>query len=460
MPRKVKRDSKKKVYKSTETKRVNHKKFKKGTIKESLAEYRVKQSSPLERIIDESWDFRKSNTKEYTHCFHSYPAMMIPQVARRLIENYGSKAKILFDPYCGTGTSLVEANLKGINAIGTDINPLARLIAATKTTKIDVQILDLFLRQFSDYFFNLNFQEEEFNQPEIPHIKNIDFWFSKSVQRKLSLLIRFIKEIKDVPIRNFFNVAFSETVRESSFVKPGEFKLVRRKNYNEISEPDVYSKMIQKLSRNRKGLIDFQNSRINGAKTLVLDFNTVDSIPERILPKNSVDLVVTSPPYGDSRTTVAYGQFSRLSNEWLGITNASSIDNSLMGGVRRRHQHQFNSPVLNEAVFKIQKLDKERARDVISFYEDYEKSINNIAHTLKKGAYVCYVVGNRTVKGIKIPTDEITVQLFEKNDFKHCETIVRNIPNKRMPLRNSPSNIIGVTASTMKNEFIVICQKS
>src|SRR5690606_36873408 len=69
---------------------------------------------------DESWDFRKANTKEFTHCFHPYPAMMIPQVARRILDNYGSKSKVLFDPYCGTGTSLVEANIKGLNAIGTD----------------------------------------------------------------------------------------------------------------------------------------------------------------------------------------------------------------------------------------------------------------------------------------------------------------------------------------------------
>jgi hypothetical protein len=47
------------------------------------------------KTIDESWDFRKANTKEFTHCFHPYPAMMIPQVARRIISSYGSKAKNL-----------------------------------------------------------------------------------------------------------------------------------------------------------------------------------------------------------------------------------------------------------------------------------------------------------------------------------------------------------------------------
>ena len=60
-----------------------------------------------EVAIDTSWDFKTANTKDYTHCFHGYPAMMIPQIARRLIGIYGQNAHNLLDPYCGTGTSLV-----------------------------------------------------------------------------------------------------------------------------------------------------------------------------------------------------------------------------------------------------------------------------------------------------------------------------------------------------------------
>ena len=57
------------------------------------------------------WDFRGENTKQYTHCFHIYPAMMIPQIARELISRFGKEGGVLFDPYCGTGTSLVEARI-------------------------------------------------------------------------------------------------------------------------------------------------------------------------------------------------------------------------------------------------------------------------------------------------------------------------------------------------------------
>jgi site-specific DNA-methyltransferase (cytosine-N4-specific) len=423
-------------------------------IKETEAPHKYKT-----KIIDDSWDFRKANTKELTHCFHSYPAMMIPQVARRIIEKYGKEKDVLFDPYCGTGTSLVEANIKNINAIGTDVNPLARLIATAKTTKINFELLNSEIHKFINYSFDLNFKKEKNNYGIIPKIINIDYWFSKNVQEKLGVILKYIENINESQIINFFKVAFSETVRDVSYVKSGEFKMVRSKNIQDKNNIDVFGIMASKLSRNKNGLVEFSETCKNDTKSSIYDFNTVIDIPEKLLEYNSIDLVVTSPPYGDSHTTVAYGQYSRLANEWLGYNSANQIDNMLMGGKKRKFHHEFSSNVLNETISKIQTEDAQRARDVISFYEDYENSIKNVSKVIKKGGFACYVVGNRTVKGIIIPTDEVTAQIFEDYGFIHLETIVRNIPSKRMPYKNSPTNIKGKTSSTMKNEYIVICQK-
>jgi len=65
-------------------------------------------------------------------------------------------------------------------------------------------------------------------------------------------------------------------------------------------------------------------------------------------------------------------------------------------------------------------------------------------------------VGNRRVKGFEIPNDEITREFFERNGFIHLRTIIREIPNKRMPRRNSPTNVAGKTDLTMLYEYIVI----
>ena len=412
----------------------------------------------LRKYDDTTWDFRAANTKNYTHCFHNYPAMMIPQIAERLIINYGENTKLLFDPYCGTGTSLVEANLKGINAIGTDLNPLARLIAKTKTSIIDIQILDLYLKEFNELFFSIQFG---ITKPNIilPKFKNIDFWFSKTVQEKLAIIKQFIDKISIENIQNFFYVAFSETVRESSYTRNSEFKLYRMNEKHRVNfNPDVFAMMTNKLSRNKKGLIEFlkyiEGKRIT---TTIKDFNTVENTGD--IEEQTIDLIVTSPPYGDSRTTVAYGQFSRLTNQWLGIKDANKIDSQLMGGQRIDIQ-KLGIKKVDIIIEKINSIDSKRAQEVFSFYYDYYKSISNVSKTLNKNAYACYVVGNRKVKGITLPTDEITKVFFQENGFEHVKTLIRNIPNKRMPKRNSPTNKVGKTETTINNEYIVIMKKT
>ena len=410
---------------------------------------------------DYSWDFKNSDTKELTHCFHAYPAIMIPQIARRLLQKYGSSAKTLFDPYCGSGTSLVEANVRDINAIGTDLNPLARLIAKTKTTSVDIQTLSLYLKDFNDYSFNFQFNIQKSVSIVIPQFNNINFWFNENAQEKLFLIKKYIDNIKQPKIKNFFLTAFSETVRESSLTKKGEFKLVRiPEEKREQFNPDSFGIMLSKLSRNKAGLLNFIKQKQNGSNSKIYNFNTVNSVPKDIISEESIDIIITSPPYGDSRTTVAYGQYSRLANQWMGIKDASNVDKSLMGGVRYNSNFIFYSKHLQETLEKIDKKDSKRRQEVESFFIDYKNSIDNVSKTLKKKGIVCYVVGNRTVKDINIPTDVITKDFFEENGFKHLETIVRNIPNKRMPSQNSPSNIPGKKSTTMKNEFIVVCEKN
>ncbi len=408
---------------------------------------------------DETWDFREANTKEYTHCFHPYPAMMIPQVTGKIIDKYGEGAKLLFDPYCGSGTSLVEASIRGISSIGTDINPLARLLSKVKTTIIPIDDLDNALKDFNDFIFSIRLGGKKV-EPHIPQFKNIDYWFKKETQVMLAVVKEYIESIESEDIEDFFRVAFSETVREVSLTRNGEFKLYRmtEKQMSKFN-PDVFSIMISKLLRNRDGMKEYVGLRAINASARVYDFNTVIGIPEKILPPESADIVVTSPPYGDSRTTVAYGQFSRLSNQWLFDDYLNMIDKISMGGQPDKNIKRFDFRPLDGVIEKIAAIDKKRVYDVVSFYDDYEKSINNVSKVVKKGGIVAYVVGNRRVKGFEIPTDEVTAEFFSRNGFRHVETIMRAIPNKRMPKKNSPSNVAGVTGTTMNYEYIVVLRK-
>ncbi|MCX6148314.1 MAG: DNA methyltransferase [Candidatus Kapabacteria bacterium] len=408
------------------------------------------------RVADSDWDFLTANTKEYTHCYHIYPAMMIPQIARRLIKDFAPQnTKVLFDPYCGTGTSLIEANLVGYENVGTDLNPLARLISKVKSTNYNYNKIKNAVDSINDNIFSSSING--IDKIQIPNFINIDYWFSKEILNKLGFLQLLINELNE-EIRDFFLVPFSETIREVSYTRNSEFKLYRiEKEKIPFHNPDVFKIFLTKINRNVLGLIEYNNN-VKQTNTKVFDFNTCAGIPQNLFA-NGIDLIVTSPPYGDSRTTVAYGQFSRLANQWLGVEDASGVDNNLMGGKNNVEYQTFELKSANEDLQFIKEIDYKRYNEVKSFLIDYKKSIDNISPLINEGGMICYVVGNRRVKNRQIQLDAITAELFENNGFKHITTIVRSIPNKRMPSRNSPSNVIGDLSATMTKEYIVILKK-
>jgi len=420
------------------------------------------QNSILPPATD--WDFRGADTKRLTHGLHPYPAMMIPQIAARLIGRYGARASMLFDPYCGTGSSLLEANIHGIDAVGTDLNPLARMIARAKTMRLDCQKTDLYLRHINERLFKARMNGDDAPAPPPPALKNIDFWFSKKVQRELAIARAVIDEITDDDVRRFLLVGFGETARECSYTRNGEFKLYRMKAAQmEKFAPDVFGVLMAKLTRNFTAMKAYIAAVKDAGQTQVFDFNTVDGIPADIIAPESVDIVVTSPPYGDSRTTVAYGQFSRMANEWLGFEDAAAVDGKLMGGKTGRAVADDSEPLgcepLDDAVGRVAQQHAARAREIKSFYRDYRRSIAHVASAIKPGGFACYVVGNRKSKGVVLPTDEATRAYFKENGLQRAGDFVRNIPNKRMPAKNSPSNVAGDCDATMTQEFIIVMKK-
>lgn len=416
------------------------------------------------KFVDTSWDFRDAYTKYSNHGLHTYPAMMIPQIARRLIRTYGANSKVLLDPFMGSGTALLEATLhKNFeNAYGVDINPLALLIAKVKTTPIDPKILwDKYyglVKRCDEDKRAVNFKQKTITKPDF---YNISFWFKPQVITDLAMIKDSINRIEDENVRNFFFVAFSETVRSVSNTRNKEYKLYRMeasalKKHN----PDTIEKFRGRARNNIVKMEEYFKEYNKGCSVHIL---TEDTRNKTSIPDEEVDLIVTSPPYGDSRTTVAYGQFSRLALQWLDYDQKKviDIDRVSLGGIPTKDlKHDLGSPTLRETVDKIAEKDGKRAKDVLSFYVDFDKCVQELHRVTKKGAFLCFVVGNRTVKGVQIPTDEIIVELFQaKKDYKHHNTFIRNIPHKRMPKLNSPTNISGNHAVTMNEEWIIILEK-
>jgi len=412
----------------------------------------------FQRQIDYSWDFEKVNTKPHTHGFHTYPAMFIPHVARRLLLTYSKKGDTVCDIFCGSGTALIESRLLGRNAYGVDLNPLAIFLAKTKTTPIDPKILN-------EEYPNLLKKVGEIKNSQIkkPVFNNLDFWFKEKVIIELAKIKKTIQEIPIKNVKNFFMAAFSETVRKVSNTKNGEFKLVRIKGEKlENHSPDVLNVFKKRAELNIKGMGSYYCDVDKKTWTKIV---YGDSSKDNGIKDESVDFIITSPPYGDSRTTVAYGQFSRLSSQWIDMfkdpNEASGVDNELLGGKPTIDlKNSLMSNYLKDSLEKINAKDPKRAKDVLSFYIGLNNCLKKAHQILKPNKYFCLVIGNRLVKQVRIPTDFIIAELAEHIGF-NCENIVvRNIPGKRMPLKNSPTNITGELEETMTRESIVVLRKT
>lgn len=479
----------------------------KSSGKKALTQEDKKLISALSSLPKDYWDFKGNDVKEYTHGIHNYPAMMVCPISRNIIQFVKEirKVETIFDPFMGSGTVLVEGMLAGIsNIYGNDINPLALFLSKVKTTCLDIAQLQQSSRalcnRVEDVYnqfalqidsadeamrcvYNLDltakngwgaeapkylrkYIQENDLKIEIPEFKNIGYWFKPHVILLLSIIKREINKIADKDIRDFVFIALSETVRSVSNRRNGEFKMFRMPaNKVDEFEPDVIKEFIVILNRNIEKMNSFEKACADmGRNSKVSIFhNNAASLED--VPDHSVDLVVTSPPYGDSRTTVAYGEYSRLSLQWLDLDLSEKeimgIDKTLMGGNKYRNGFEVTIPsaTLKKSLERIKDVDLERAGDVYSFYLDLCNSIAAISDKTKPGGYQFWVVGNRTVKGELLFTDQIISEIADEYNLAHIYTIDRNIINKVMPSLNSPTNESGVKSSTMTNEHIVVLKK-
>jgi hypothetical protein len=267
--------------------------------------------------------------------------------------------------------------------------------------------------------------------------------------------------VRPKTIRNFLLVSFSETVRDCSNTRGGEFKLYRiTESRLAVHRPDVFGTFLRKLQRNYDGICSFSEAYRTATAGAEPTVRIIDGDSRRLdaLDDGSIDLVVTSPPYGDSHTTVAYGQFSRLSLKWLGLYDPKAdVDRLSLGGKAPAFDSgSIPSPKLSQSLRALANKHAPRKAEVESFYVDLWLCMKELGRVVRRGGAVCMVVGNRTVKNEKLPTDEILVEMGEGLGFHHERTMIRNIPSKRMPLRNSPTNVSGATSETMHHEYIVV----
>jgi len=124
------------------------------------------------------------NPDRATHLIHSYPAKLLMHIPYFFLNNdiFSKPGAIVLDPFCGSGTVLLESLLAGRNAVGTDTNPLASLISQVKTSPLNIQKLKSYIVQLRDLITT---------KPTLlcPEVVNIDYWFLPHIKQQLLSII-------------------------------------------------------------------------------------------------------------------------------------------------------------------------------------------------------------------------------------------------------------------------------
>lgn len=412
------------------------------------------------RIVNTELSYHGEQLLRGRHRIHPYPAMLHPLLVNHLLHAYAKSGDVVFDPFCGSGVTLLQAAVHGYESVGFDINPIGLLITRAKTTTYLREKLLTEFNDLSNSVLEISHSGLDNLQIDIPSLRNREYWYSAAVVNDLGCIRRALKKHAYI-YRDFFLATFAFICRNQSFTRNGEFKRYRM-NPERIAS--AQNEVFPRFFSHVKEMIDvFLKHDIPRIASRPIFANSENPLP----PDLKYDLVVTSPPYGDSGTTVAYGQYTSFGSEWangldthIGAIDSYKIDRECLGKRGELNPELHNHALLTDTIEQIDYVDTKRARDVLYFFNGYYNAIKNVVANLNDKGRVCFVVGNRTVKSIQIPMDQITASFLDSMGLHFEKIYVREILNKVMPSRNSPTNKAGATSKTMTTEFIVVFRKN
>ena len=260
----------------------------------------------------------RKDPKYVTHGLHAYKGKFYPQLAKGLMNILGTRnGAIVLDPFCGSGTTLLEGYLNGLRTYGCDIHPLAVKIARAKTGILDVDPR-LVLESFSILMGKINERGKLFppKMDELPfHAhEEICHWFPQPVIYKLNWILERIRAASTDAIEDFFEVVLSDILREVSQQDPADLRIRRRKE--PLVDANVLGLFTERLTLHMNRLERFWSVRGYSPyrfwESRVQEGDSTQPFVYRKmgLDAGTVDLVLTSPPYA---TALPYIDTDRLS---------------------------------------------------------------------------------------------------------------------------------------------------
>jgi len=415
-------------------------------------------------------------TDRYTHLIHTYPAKLLMHIPFFFLNNniFSKPGDTVLDPFCGTGTVLLEALLAKRNALGADANPLARLIAGVKTRTYSTTLLTNTLKSLLTPPFS---DGDLFNFPDVV---NIDYWFNKKNKEALLVLYNRINGIAIQEIREFFLVCFSNLVKKVSNADPrvsvpvrlnakryidGSTNFVKvEKRIKELESVDVFNKFESICKENihrfneLKTAYSTQDISVE-AQLISKDARnlTVSLDKNEKLPNESIDLIITSPPYAGAQK---YIRSSSLNLGWLNLANSNELkyyDSLNIGRENYTNATQLlkktNLTACDKLIEQVALINIKRALIVSNYIVEMQSAILESIRVLKKNGYFIMIVGNNKVCDLEFNTQEYLSEFMENNGLQLILKLIDDIKSYGLMTKRNK------TADIISREWVLIFKK-
>ena len=357
-------------------------------------------------------------TARYTHTLHRFPGKFVPQVARELLSLVGATAHSLIgDPFCGSGTSLVEASVTGIPTVGMDLDPLAVVISEAKTTVLSPRQLTEVKRYWDARIGMENTDTLESAVPNLYH------WFKPDTARQLEFIKQKAMRLEDEELRLFSLVVFSSIIRRVSNADDQTQKTYVSGTLKKAppSPSEVFRLAIDRAIRGMSGYAIARNAAVTIQRGDAREWRS----------HKKLDGIITSPPYIDSIDYV-YNQL--LEYFWLyEILGLASVDDvktfraepmgfrriDVATGLKRLSvDSPLAAEILEPKLAKIQIVSKKEAENVVGYFEDYGQHLKAAKRNMKPGSIYALAIGESHIRGVQIPTPTILAALFCSSGFE------------------------------------------
>jgi tRNA G10 N-methylase Trm11 len=421
--------------------------------------------------------FESGNTTRYTHYLFRYPAKFHPPVARGLLESFTEPGARVLDPFCGSGTLLVEAALAGRDAVGHDIDPLAIFISRVKTKPLRKEALTRTLdriltandrhersaaeyekRMFTDLSDSLYTRETQ--RLGIPAIPNLEHWFRRYAIVDLARIRRVVRSVKaPASHKMFFELCFASIIRASSNADPVPVSGLEVTSH--MRALDEEGRLINPFALFERAAVravqdmeDFAGDVERGSRVRV---SQQDATQLR-RPSAQFDAVITSPPYHGA---VDYYRRHQLEMFWLRLTVTQEERLDLLSQYIGRPWPPARHPFIKDEEIvgaqaaalerRIRKTHAKRANSFKHYAVAMTKVFERLAGVLNPGAPAVLVVGHSSWNGDHLDTSQLFAELAAPH-FRLTDRLWYPVTNRYMSYSRH-------NQASIDREFVLVLER-